>query len=145
MGRRNHAELCFEIFSLEGELCVRQGERALKNAARLQQHRSGRNLGQEQLPRTTLKQAAESIVKERLKAMAHRIFDVLSVVILLGLLLKAIRSFLVSDLVCVLGECIASEWRHLIAAHRILRRLHKEPELATANSHSLAEVKFSGD
>jgi hypothetical protein len=101
-------------------------------------------LGQEQRPRTTLEQAAESIVKERLKAMAHRIFDVVSVVILLGLLLKAVRSFILSDLVCVLGECLAAEWRHLIAAHRVLRRVHKQPELATANSH-LAEVKFSGD
>jgi hypothetical protein len=78
--------------------------------------------------------------------MAHTIFDVISIAVLAGCLVKAARSFLVSDVVCVFAECIAAEWRRM-RAHRAPKRTVKAPAAASANANAaaLAGLEFSGD
>jgi len=77
--------------------------------------------------------------------MAHRIFDLISVVILAGCLLRAVRSFLLSDFVCVLGECAAAEWRRVTTRRNPAIETGKKAAVASTNSQSWAGLEFSGD
>jgi len=77
--------------------------------------------------------------------MAHRIFDLISIAILTAWLLKAVRSFLVSDIVCVFAECVAAEWRRLTMRAKRWNQTQKKAAVAVTNSPSLAGVEFSGD
>src|SRR5438477_502250 len=78
-------------------------------------------------------------------AMAHKIFDLISIVMLTGWLLRAVRSFLVSDFVCVLGECVAAEWRRVAARRNRSRPTQKKAAVASINSPAWRGLEFSGD
>jgi len=77
--------------------------------------------------------------------MAHTIFDLISIAILAGCLVRAARSFLLSDFVCVLAECIAAEWRRVTMRRNPAREPEKKAAVASTNSRSWAGLEYSGD
>jgi hypothetical protein len=77
--------------------------------------------------------------------MAHRFFDLASVFLLAYWLLKVVRSFFFSDIVCVVAECVAAEWRRLTTAHHSPPGGEEAPAVASANATPVSRLEFSGD